>query len=568
MDAFANTSSFQPDASCDLMFTAAAPPSLMSQTQQGSLPVSAVAIPSQQQYTTAAAIPSQQQYTTAVPPPPMLPPPQQMYPSMGMSYIQQPGDLYTQINKLYIWSRFSLQGVASRPPAPQLPLDATPSPLPLPTSPPVPSVAGLQHPLADDSSLPVSSAHDQDDNQDSPLVDSNDDALESPSAVLTFLEKQQQKTTSRLDEAEAAELSSADEEATDSGTTWSQMRKNPEEVLRVFHFTVEWLDNFLAQIVPILEDPSRKGARPKMSAEDAVLFYLAILTEKGTANSAALRAIERVRPVIYRELHDYWMKRPFNHIPKPVTEDKFGFIAVIADHTPIIINKPYALKTPTSDAFIHQVKAYDKHHGFHAVKKHVVSAMAPHYCVAIGKACAGATSDKTDFDELWSSLYPPLLKRKPDDTSFPEHATWAVLLDSGYILGPSTKPSSHSSHYSQKDLDDLRKKRVCVECFFGRMTVLWRILLVPYPFDQQHLDVDVDIMIMLTNAHIEERDLHSGDQNSYVRICKLREKEAADVRHKRQQQRDSSMDSAIIATAIATTTAATAATAIAIAVAI
>ncbi|KAH3763349.1 hypothetical protein Pelo_4785 [Pelomyxa schiedti] len=259
--------------------------------------------------------------------------------------------------------------------------------------------------------------------------------------------------------------------------------------------------------------------------------------EKGTANSAALRAIERVRPVIYRELHDYWMKRPFNHIPKPVTEDKFGFIA-----------------TPTSDAFIHQVKAYDKHHGFHTVKKHVVvSATAPHYCVAIGKACAGATSDKTDFDDLWSSLYPPLLKRKPDDTSFPEHATWAVLLDSGYI-GASRlpnvhkvvlpRPSSHSSHYSQKDLDDLRKKRVCVECFFGRMTVLWRILLVPYPFDQQHLDVDVDIMIMLTNAHIEERDLHSGDQNSYVRICKLREKEAADVRHKRQQQRDSSMDSA------------------------
>ncbi|KAH3714426.1 hypothetical protein Pelo_19064 [Pelomyxa schiedti] len=86
MDLFANTSSFQPDASWDLMFTAAAPPSLMSQTQQGPLSVSAVAIPSQQQYTTAAAVP-----------PPMLPPPQQMYPSMGMSYIQQPGDLYTQI---------------------------------------------------------------------------------------------------------------------------------------------------------------------------------------------------------------------------------------------------------------------------------------------------------------------------------------------------------------------------------------------------------------------------------------------------------------------------------------
>ncbi|KAH3714543.1 hypothetical protein Pelo_18947 [Pelomyxa schiedti] len=74
---------------------------------------------------------------------------------------------------------------------------------------------------------------------------------------------------------------------------------------------------------------------------------------------------------------------------------------------------------------------------------------------------------------------------------------------------------------------------------------------------------------MLTNAHIGERDLHSGDQNSYVRICKLREKEAADVRHKRQQQRDSSMDSAIIAftTATATTIAVAATTTIAIAAA-
>ncbi|KAH3743253.1 hypothetical protein Pelo_15358 [Pelomyxa schiedti] len=243
--------------------------------------------------------------------------------------------------------------------------------------------------------------------------------------------------------------------------------------------------------------------------------------------SQGLGAVQRVRPYIHRELCQYW-DRPFIHKVDP--EDRFSYIAVVGDHTPIMINRPYC---PTN-SFAYGKQTYDKHHGMYALKKHVVvSATSPYYAVAWNCASEGSCHDMKDLILTWQNMYPHLLAKKPEDAHlFPQQPTWAVLLDSGYV-GPEPyglnkvvipKPSSRTT-FSSQDVSDLKKKRVIVECFFGRMTVLWRCLLSPYLFDKAYLDMDVENMIMLTNSHIEEHQkkepLGPSDAKKYVDFVNL-----------------------------------------------
>ena len=57
----------------------------------------------------------------------------------------------------------------------------------------------------------------------------------------------------------------------------------------------------------------------------------------------------------------------------------------------------------------------------------------------------------------------------------------------------------------------LRAKRVLVECFFGRLKLLWTVFSVKWRLGEECFDVFFDIATALTNLDILHRPLKGGD---------------------------------------------------------
>ncbi|KAH3761709.1 hypothetical protein Pelo_6456 [Pelomyxa schiedti] len=183
---------------------------------------------------------------------------------------------------------------------------------------------------------------------------------------------------------------------------------------------------------------------------------------------------------------------------------------------------------------------FDAHHGFHAAKKHVaVQATHPYYARGIGKWCKGARHDYADLQTCWE-LYKPLLRKSPEELQrHPNPPTWAALFDSGYI-GPEpsglNKIAIPRESHADPVIAALKKKRVVVEQFFGRMTVLWTSLLIPYRFALDTLDTDVDVRILLINENIKLNNMNDEDLKNHQKYLGLLAQNAAKATAKAEKK--------------------------------
>jgi hypothetical protein len=123
------------------------------------------------------------------------------------------------------------------------------------------------------------------------------------------------------------------------------------------------------------------------------------------------------------------------------------------------------------------------------------------------------------------------------------HSYWAVLYDSGFLGGEETpftrirlrKPSTIVNNEQERYIDHwYARKRVQIECFFGRMTKVFRLFTKPYLFDMNYLSIDVDNVIMLTNEHILSRVLGDDDSSFWRQWVSSNHRTVAERRAKKK----------------------------------
>ncbi len=118
-----------------------------------------------------------------------------------------------------------------------------------------------------------------------------------------------------------------------------------------------------------------------------------------------------------------------------------------------------------------------------------------------------------------------------------------MLYDSGFLGGADTpftrirlrKPCSIANNAQEKAIDHwYATKRVKIECFFGRMTKVFRLISKPYIFDANRLATDVDNIVMLTNEHIITRVLEDDDSLFWRQWMESNRRAVAERRAKKQ----------------------------------
>lgn len=123
---------------------------------------------------------------------------------------------------------------------------------------------------------------------------------------------------------------------------------------------------------------------------------------------------------------------------------------------------------------------------------------------------------------------------------------WAILGDKAYEAGPNETPDERRISIKKQPMTNLEKSnnvelkrlRVPVECFFGRMWQLWSLLRKPYPFSHDWIDLDYENMVLLTNEHIRAtHPLEEGDQTRYKAFREERKRRyEARYNRRREQQ--------------------------------
>jgi len=94
-----------------------------------------------------------------------------------------------------------------------------------------------------------------------------------------------------------------------------------------------------------------------------------------------------------------------------------------------------------------------------------------------------------------------------------QNEKWSLVADKGYV-GPYTDtpglrkitPHKPAKLEAQKiENEEIKRIRIWVECFFGRMHMVYPFVRRPYPFSLLNFDSDIDNIILLTNEHIRIR---------------------------------------------------------------
>jgi len=81
-------------------------------------------------------------------------------------------------------------------------------------------------------------------------------------------------------------------------------------------------------------------------------------------------------------------------------------------------------------------------------------------------------------------------------------------------------------------MEELKRLRVSVECWFGRQQNLWGIIKGVYRWSKEHFDLDFDITALLTNEHIECAELLATDLNFH--LAYLEQRTAESVQHQEE----------------------------------
>ena len=200
-------------------------------------------------------------------------------------------------------------------------------------------------------------------------------------------------------------------------------------------------------------------------------------------------------------------------------------IGLACDATPIPIPHPRM-------QFEAAKEYYDAHHNVYADKIEVaVSASPPYQALFWSQAFNGSVAG-IDIHRTVAANYNDWLRMLPAEVLAihgPEpHAVvnyWGAVLDAGYLGAvPATvlfpravlaKPSSQQSAASIQVQMYYKRRRVVVEQFFGRLKHVFSVFSRPYILDKEHEAQDINLVMMLTNAHIGIRALCEGDGEYY-----------------------------------------------------
>lgn len=336
---------------------------------------------------------------------------------------------------------------------------------------------------------------------------------------------------------------------------WEQLTRLPEAVV---------LDIGRC-LIPSVQRRRKRGAPPRLSWLDHVLLLIVVyvlgmnsfpmLNEIANfllglpVDEIAMRldlpgttasdAIKRIRPILLEVLKKRWWAN--RNRPVPLEHEDYPFIGLIADSTSIEVFRP---RGRFEEAKIY----YDGKNRIYALKKEIaVMAAPPHYALFSASGEIGSTHDFTIHKEIYSGYVDYLKKTRQEKALLPsdnDNDSWAILLDKAYVGGatetpgerritPFKKPSTSREHRINKELG---KVRVPVECFFGRMYKLFGILRHPYPFDHDSFDMDLDIMILLTNENIRAFSPLALEDREFYKKWLVARTEYADEREKKAKQ--------------------------------
>jgi hypothetical protein len=294
------------------------------------------------------------------------------------------------------------------------------------------------------------------------------------------------------------------------------------------------------------------GCRPCSSYLDMLLCYLmwarlgldyavlAVAIGDITANRVEDN-INRIRPILKSALSEKWFDSPLR--PLPLRDSPFPHCALIVDSHTTACYRP---KARFGEAKIY----WDGKNRVYGIKTEVaVRATAPHYCVAVSRH---EPASKHDYEIHKSQFHNYLnyLLKLPDEVpmvlSDAAFRHWAILCDLGYI-GPAhhtpdvrrvTPVKVPRSTPDFRYNDDVAKHRVWVECFFGRLTCMFKIMRDVYRWSHDHFDDDMTICCLLVNESLEQAVLSRDEDAIYLSIQNERIRLFEQQSMKQKQQQD------------------------------
>ena len=217
-------------------------------------------------------------------------------------------------------------------------------------------------------------------------------------------------------------------------------------------------------------------------------------------------------------LHKHIACRPRPKIlPAPLTD-----IGLLVDTTFFRIPRTYGSPGESRTT-------WNGHKHCHCLKKEVaVEAVAPYRALFWSQAAYGSQADRTIFKRYYGQYVQYLTKTPSELAQFPAgtEPSWSILGDSAYVKRVSDTPgvriiaiARRTQRQSAEELverADMKRKRVHVEWFFGRLKGLWGIVRETYRYKEGSFDATCDLCIMLTNEHIEAvtLDTHDGALNT------------------------------------------------------
>jgi len=254
------------------------------------------------------------------------------------------------------------------------------------------------------------------------------------------------------------------------------------------------------------------------------------------AHSTLEASIQRIRPLLLEMLEETWWSA--RQRPEPLTGTVAPEVALLVDSTTI---ETYHPKGRFTEAKVY----FDGKNKIYGVKKEIaVMAKAPHYCLFSQPYYVGSTHDYLILKKTYPSYLTYLAKREGEGPADDGQPSWAILGDKAYV-GPDTDtpqlrkiaiqraPPNAAARERNRQLSSIRVK---VECFFGRCCRLWSIFRGIYRWSHEHLDEDINIMLLLTNEHIEKNNLVVLEREFYLKSLDKKTKKSEEKQRKRREQ--------------------------------
>ena len=331
---------------------------------------------------------------------------------------------------------------------------------------------------------------------------------------------------------------------------WNDLRGRNDGFNKFTRFTEQELENIWIDMQEEVASRRRRGPPPKISMKDSLLLLLMLfrfgldyqeLSIMVTRPVSTVRsACERVLPALLETLRKKWFDNRFR--PNDYPHD-FPHILLAVDTTSSEIYRPVGL-------FAEAKVYFDGKNKIYALKKEVaVLTVAPHYALFSMKAVVGSRHDYTIFKENFREYIPYLNKTQAERTAIPEdteNASFAILGDKAYE-GPETDtpglrrefvkrmpPTQAAARRNEK----LSKIRVHVECFFGRIHLLFKFARIRYKMDHSMFDDHFDAMLLLTNEHLRRNELSADDiafRNNHIQT-RIRQVEERAQKKRNQSQ--------------------------------